>query len=602
MRDAETILNVIQDRGNRGLPLEDVYRQMFNPNLYLRAYSRIYCNHGATTPGITEETVDGMSIQKIESIIDTLRYERFCWTPVRRIYIEKKNSTKMRPLGIPTWTDKLIQEVVRSILEAYYEPQFSENSHGFRPGRGCHTALGVISRVWQGTKWFIEGDVRGCFDNINHTILMTILREQLDDNRFLRLVENLLQAGYCEEWKYHPTLSGTPQGGIVSPILANIYLDKLDKFVEQTLIPEYTRGQRRARNEEYVKLVRAAWYLRKTKRPEQAHELEKQYQQMPAMDVDDPEYRRLLYVRYADDFLLGFAGPIAEAKEIKEKLRIFLQDTLKLELSAQKTLITHAQTQAAHFLGYEIVVQHADHKHTHGKRSINGAVALRVPARFVAEKCALYMKDGKPIHRTELINDDDYTIVDLYQSEYRGYVQFYSLAQNLSWLSKVRWIMWLSLLKTLAAKHKISVATARKTYHKTVKLPLGLRQCIMVTIEREGKTPLVARFGGISLKRNPKATISDLPTTRLKPTHSELLKRLLANTCEICGSTKHIQVHHVHALKDLKVKGRKEKPLWMQIMSARKRKTLVVCKKYHDAIHQGKPLIRHILEQGTGEP
>jgi len=473
MRNADTVLNVIRDRGNRGLYLENVYRQLFNTNLYLRTYSRIYRNAGALTPGTNEETADGMSMRKIESIIETLRYERFRWTPVRRTYIAKKNSTKMRPLGIPTWTDKLVQEVIRSLLEAYYEPQFSECSHGFRPERGCHTALSTIKRTWLGTKWFIEGDIRGCFDNIDHTILRSILRESIHDNRFLRLVENLLQAGYCEEWKYYPTLSGTPQGGIVSPILANIYMDRLDKFVEQTLIPEYTRGEKRAENQDYSKLQKLAWYFKNSGQPDRAHKLKLQYQQMPSKDVHDPEYRRLSYLRYADDFLLGFAGPIAEAEEIKAKLRTFLRDTLKLELSEEKTLITHAQTQAAKFLGYEIVAQHEDTRHTEGQRSINGIVGLRVPAKFVEEKCALYMHNGKPIHRAELINDEDFTIIDLYQSEYRGYVQFYSLAHNIAWLSRLRWVMWLSLLKTLAIVfQKIDKVRRQAAKPETVRVAL----------------------------------------------------------------------------------------------------------------------------------
>lgn len=275
MRNAETVLNVIRDRGKRGLPLdEDVYRQLYNPSLYLLAYGRIYKNSGAMTRGVTEETADGMSMEKIEKIIEQLRYERYRWTPVRRIQIPKKNG-KTRPLGIPTWSDKLLQEVIRLILEAYYEPQFSDNSHGFRPKRGCHTALRVVQNVWKGTKWFIEGDIRGCFDNIDHEILMSILREKIKDNRFLRLIANLLKAGYLEQWKYEPTFSGVPQGGIVSPILSNIYLDKLDKYVEQTLIPEYTRGKERKRNAEYVRLVWHTGAHRRKGRFEEARQLKK---------------------------------------------------------------------------------------------------------------------------------------------------------------------------------------------------------------------------------------------------------------------------------------------------------------------------------------
>ena len=224
MRNAETVLGIIHERGQRGLPLEDVYRQLFNPDLFLKAYGKIYRNTGAMTPGATGETVDGMSKAKIDAIISDLRYERYQWMPARRVYIEKKNSLKKRPLGIPRWSDKLLQEVIRLILEAYYEPQFNPTSHGFRPGRGCHTALSEIYSKWVGTKWFVEGDIAQCFDSLNHTVLLTILREKIHDNRFLRLIENLLKAGYLEEWRYNPTLSGSPQGAILSPNMSEYLL------------------------------------------------------------------------------------------------------------------------------------------------------------------------------------------------------------------------------------------------------------------------------------------------------------------------------------------------------------------------------------------
>ena len=247
MQNAETVLNVIRERGERGLPLENIYRLLYNRNLYLRAYGRLYSNQGAMTKGTTAETVDGMSLAKIDRIIDALRYERFRWTPVRRVNIPKPNG-KTRALGLPTWTDKLLQEVIRMLLEAYYEPQFSDRSHGFRPGRGCHTALSEVAHNWTGVRWFIEGDIKGCFDNIDHEVMLSVLGEKLHDNRFLNRLKYLLKAGYMEDWKYGHTLSGTPQGGVVSPILSNIYLDRLDKFVENVLIPAHTRGTKRRRN------------------------------------------------------------------------------------------------------------------------------------------------------------------------------------------------------------------------------------------------------------------------------------------------------------------------------------------------------------------
>ena len=257
MRDAATVLSIIRERGKRGLPLEDIYRQLYNPELYLYAYARLYSNDGAMTQGATHETVDAMSLRKIETIIDAIRHERYRWTPVKRIYIPKKNG-KMRPLGIPSWSDKLLQEVIRLLLEAYYEPQFSEYSHGFRPERGCHTALTKIKETWTGTKWFLEGDITQCYDCIDHQVLLSLLREKLHDNRFLRLLDHLLQAGYLEDWRYHKTLSGTPQGSIVSPILSNIYLDKLDKYVETRLIPQYTREKQRRHNGPYFALMKKA--------------------------------------------------------------------------------------------------------------------------------------------------------------------------------------------------------------------------------------------------------------------------------------------------------------------------------------------------------
>ena len=250
MRTADTILNIILDRGKRKLPLDDVYRQLYNPDFSLRSYAKMYKNAGAMTPGTTGETVDGMSLGKMDRVIEAIRYARWNWPPVRRVYIDKPKGGK-RPLGIPDWSPKVVQDRVRSILEAYYEPQFSDHSHGFRPKRGCQSALTKIHHTWNGTKWFIEGDIKGCFENIDHHLLMHILRKNIHDNRFLRLIEGALKAGYCEEWTYHPSRSGTPQGGIVSPILSTIYLDQLDRFVETTLMPDYTKGDNRERNPAY---------------------------------------------------------------------------------------------------------------------------------------------------------------------------------------------------------------------------------------------------------------------------------------------------------------------------------------------------------------
>ncbi len=588
MRNAETVLGIIHERGKRGLPLEDVYRQLFNPDLFLLAYGKIYRNAGAMTPGATDETVDGMSRAKIDTIIHDLRDEKYRWMPVRRVYIEKKNSSKKRPLGIPRWSDKLLQEVIRLILEAYYEPQFSASSHGFRPQHGCHTALSEIYHKWIGTKWFIEGDIAQCFDSLEHSILLNILREKIQDNRFLRLIENLLKTGYLLEWRYNATLSGSPQGAILSPILANIYLDKFDKFVEKELIPKYNLGKRRRTNPEWQRLQQQAKRLKNKGQIDEAHTARRLMQQVPSLDPQDPNYRRLRYIRYADDWLIGFSGLRQEAEEIKREIGNFLRENLKLELSETKTLITHPRTEAARFLGYDIVVLNSDQKlDRRGHRSINGQIGLKVPTDVIKSKCARFLLHGKPIHRVELTHDSVFSIVAHYQHEFRGIVEYYRLAYNLYQLNRLKWIMERSLTQTLAHKLRVSVREIYRRYQTTLQTPDGSYIGLQVKVERsEGQKPLIANWGGISLSRNMKSVLNDSPLNIVGP-RTELERRLLANTCELCGSHEDIQVHHVRALKDLHKKGRTPPPYWVEIMATRQRKTLVVCRQCHMSIHAG---------------
>jgi group II intron reverse transcriptase/maturase len=587
MRDAATVLEIIRERGRRGLPLERVYRCLFNPGLFLLAYGKIYRNAGAMTRGATRETVDAMSLGKIEAIITALRQERYRWTPVRRTYIEKKGTTKKkRPLGLPTWSDKLLQEVLRLLLEAYYEPQFSGRSHGFRPGRGCHTALQEISHQWHGTVWFIEGDVTDCFGSLDHAILRSVLAEKIHDGRFLRLIDGLLQAGYLEDWRYHRTLSGCPQGGVVSPVLSNIYLDRLDTYIEQTLVPAHNRGARRTPSRPYMRLWQRAWRLEQRGDREAGRALRKQMKIMPSRDPNDPGYRRLRYCRYADDWLLGFTGPRQEAEQIKAGIGQFMRDELKLELSPTKTLITHGRTDAARFLGYEIVVMHADHKHDHrGHRSINAAIGLKVPADVIRAKCAPYRHRGKPVRRTERIVDTDFSIVAQFQAEFRGIAQYYKLAFNRHQLGRLKYVMERSLTKTLARKFRIRVSQVYRRYRAVLATEHGPRRGLRVTVHRDGgRAPLVAQWGGISLARDTTPTVLNDDPPRIWSKRSELVQRLLADTCELCGSGNQVEVHHIRALKDLNPTGRKRQPVWAMRMAARRRKTLLVCRVCHESI------------------
>jgi group II intron reverse transcriptase/maturase len=583
MQDAGTVLAVLRERGRKGLPCDELYRQMFNKDLYLLAYGNIYPNKGTMTPGACEETADGMSEAKIEAIIKEIRAERYRFAPARRVSIPKKNG-KLRPLGLPSWSDKLVGEVVRLLLEAYCEPQFSGRSHGFRKGRGCHTALREVQDTWTGTVWFIEGDVSNCFGGFDHEILMGILAEKIHDNRFLRLIRNMLMAGYLEDWQYHDTLSGVPQGGVVSPILSNIYLDKLDKFVERELIPQHTRGEIRRKNPEYERIRRQLRSARRDGDRAQARALARQMRCLPAKDPMDPSYRRLRYIRYADDHLLGFTGPKAEAEEIKAKLAVFLREQLALELNASKTLITHARTRAARFLGYEITVQYSSTKLTQGRRAANGKVALRVPLEVIAAKCAPYRRRGKPWHRARLQNLPDYDIVQIYGAEYRGVVNYYRLAHDVWRLGKLRWNAETSMLKTLAAKHKSTVATMAVRYKTKTITGDGPRTCFEARARREGKKDLIARFGGIPLKRDRRAVLTDPAPVPVPTSHKELIHRLRTRRCELCDHGTTVAVHHVAGLARLGKPGPGQ-PEWAALMAKMRRKTLIVCANCHDYIH-----------------
>ena len=369
MRSPEQVLKALNKHGKvSDYKFERLYRILYNVEMFYMAYQRIYAKPGNMTPGSDGKTIDQMSTQRISRIIASLKDESYKPNPARRKYIPKKNGKK-RPLGIPSFEDKLVQEVVRTILEAIYEEVFEDSSHGFRPNRSCHTALTRIQKTFKSTKWFIEGDIKGFFDNIDHNVLIGILRKRISDERFLRLIRKFLNAGYIENWEYHNTFSGTPQGGIISPILANIYLDCFDKYME-----EYTRnfnkGKERHLTKEYSRLSEQIYKLKaeieSAKDAESAKQLKDKYEKLrrerlkvTCRDYMDDTYKRLKYTRYADDFLIGVIGSKADCIKIKSDITQYMQECLHLEMSQEKTLITNAQ-KPAKFLGYEVLVRKTD--------------------------------------------------------------------------------------------------------------------------------------------------------------------------------------------------------------------------------------------------
>jgi group II intron reverse transcriptase/maturase len=582
-----------EGRGRLGLKLERVYRELYDLDRFMQAYAKLYRNNGAMTPGVTNETVDGMSVDKMKEIILSLQDGTFQWKPTKRVYIPKKNGKK-RPLGLPNWTDKLVQEVIRSILEPYFEVKFRDSSHGFRPERGCHTALADCKKKFKGANWFIEGDIKGYFDNIDHDVLLNILRESIDDERFIRLIEGMLKAGYIEAWTKHETFSGTPQGGVISPLFANIYLHKFDEFVANVLQPKFTRGKTRRTSPAYNRHTKAMLKAKEDGDAEPWHQLKLEQRSIPVAKHDDDRFRRLTYVRYADDFLLSFSGPKAEAEDIKSQIKEFLRNSLKLELSEEKTLITHA-SETARFLGYDITVMKDDGKMTatdnrfgtFRKRSINGLLKLTVPWEKIDEKCREILIDGKIRRRMDQMANEDYSIVAWYGMVFRGVAEYYCMAHDrASKLAKLKYVMQTSMLKTLAAKHKTTVNVMAKKYRVLIadRTSEGMRIAYRVKVERPGKYPLFATFGGFSLRRQDKE-INDQPT-RNRNGRTEILERLLADQCENCGSQDGCQVHHVKKISDLKAW--KDRPNWADLMIIRSRKTLVLCRKCHTDLHAGR--------------
>ena len=600
MRSPERVLNSLNEHSkDSSYKFERLYRLLFNEELFYVAYQKIASNGGSTTKGSDGRSIDGMSLARIETLIASLKDESYQPHPSRRVHIPKKNG-KTRPLGIPAFEDKLVQEVVRMILEAIYEGHFETTSHGFRPKRSCHTALLHIQKTFNGAKWFIEGDIKGFFDNIDHDVLVGILRERISDDRFIRLIRKFLKAGYVEDWTFHNTYSGTPQGGIVSPILANIYLDKLDKYVKE-YIQHFDKGTKRRPGKESNNLANERKRtVRKLKKVKDGTEkaalvarlkaIEQERAAFPNGDEMDESYRRLKYIRYADDFILGVIGSKEDALRIKEDIKSFLSASLALELSEEKTLITHTG-KSAKFLGYEITVTRDNHqrrdvrgclRRTYGKR-----VRLNVSMATLRDKLLEYgameikLRNGKevwkPKCRSGLIFNDDLEILDRYNRETVGFCNYYLIANNCVVLHNFRYIMEYSMYKTFAGKYRSTVRKINKKY----------RYNKLFTVKYEQKGAIKSRtFYKTSFKRRTTAFNGSCdiePYSIADVSRTNLTDRLKAEKCELCGATGKLIMHHVRNLKDLK-----GKESWKRLMSARKRKTIALCPSCHRLRHLGK--------------
>lgn len=597
MKPTIEILTRLQEnsKNNHDEVFTKLFRYLLRPDIYYVAFQNLYANNGAGTRGVDDDTADGFSEDKVNQIIEALENGTYEPKPVRRTYIKKKNG-KMRPLGLPAFTDKLVQDIIRMVLQAIYEPVFSDYSHGFRPGRSCHTALTQIKHEFVGARWFVEDDIKGCFDNIDHSVLITIISRKIKDVRFVNLIRLFLKAGYMEDWKYHGTYSGCPQGGILSPILANIYLNELDKFVENlkksfdsntpyTLTPEYKALQKKRANTK-KKIERRNDSEERNRLIADYIEIGKELRKTPAKLCND---KKLKYARYADDFLIAVNGSKADCEMIKAKLTEFIRNELKMELSQEKTLITHSN-EPARFLGYDVRVrrdQQVKPWKNCKQRTMNNTVELLIPLKdkvekYLFNKSAVKQRtdNGKiePVARVDLTRNTDLEIVTTYDAEIRGLCNFYFLASNYRSLNYFSYLMEYSCLKTLAWKHRCKLSKIYDKYRIGAK-----RWGIPYETKTGKKVRKLTKFNEIDGKRCDDVIPAII--TIIAKGRTTIDSRLKAYRCELCGyegKDRKYEVHHVNKVKNLK-----GKEPWEVVMIAKRRKTLVVCRDCHQKIHHG---------------
>ena len=604
MRNPTEILKILSEKSHdKSYRFQRLYRNLYNPEFYYLAYNNICTGQGNMTEGVDGQTIDGMSAERIDKLIASLRDHSYRPHPAKRVYIPKKNGKK-RPLGIQSAEDKLVQEVIRMILESIYEPTFSPNSHGFRPQRSCHTALKHIDINFKGAVWFVEGDIKACFDSFDHHVMADILRERIDDEQFIALIWKFLRAGYMEQWTYHRTYSGTPQGSGISPILANIYLDKLDSFMDEykkSFDVGSAKGRKvdsgyiRAR-EHYYKLAKTCEQLRNTLNPKERtamdRELRKARSEMlscPYYTTCNDQYKCIHYCRYADVFLISVIGSKEDARQIKEDVKIFLAEKLKLTMSEEKTKITHT-TDFARFLGYDICISRSNSvkRNEHGvmKREFSGRVMMYVPKEKWMGKLLEYhtlkiekdengKEKWKTIHRGKLINHPDIEIITKFNAEIRGLYNYYRLANNVSVLNKFAYIMEYSMYKTYACKYRSTVSKIIDRFSRD-----GV---FAVPYETKGGTKYCEFYhGGFKRVRQTLIEPDTLPEySRRYDRPGSNAARIKRGVCELCGEkTDDIRMHHVRKLKDLTGNN-----VWEEKMRKTRRKTLAVCRRCHEMIH-----------------
>ena len=575
----------------------DLYRLMYRPELYITAYEKIKSRPGNMSPSEDGETLDGFSMKTIERIISEMRTCKFQFKPSKRIEIPKASGGK-RIISIPPPRDKVVQQVILFILESIYDNSekayFLDCSHGFRHGRNPHTALKEISSKWTGTRWFIEGDVKACFDTIDRNILEKTLRIKIEDERFLNLIRKALNAGYYYFKQKYDSMIGAQQGSIISPILSNIYLDPLDQFISE-VCNRHTKGKRRKENREYAQIKYHINDLIKAghKRSDKCVKtLEKQKLSMPSVDLNDPGYTRAKYIRFCDDFLIGITGSKSQAEHIRAEVAEFMRNELSLEMNMEKSHITHAYDSHAKFLGMYISSGKARDvakrvKTTSGtfskvipRRTGQQTIYLKIPTIDILKRLADrgYCKRTdrnyyKPKHVGFLTAFSDQDIVKHYSAVWRGIKNYFSCSDYISPLNTIKYILKTSCVLTLSAKHRRS---AHETYRKH-----GHSIKISYTNPDNGKTKQT-NLDQSSNNEKKKFRINE-DVDRMKIWLNLRSRSALDQNCKICNSEEQVEMHHVRHIRKIgsTIKG------FHKVMASLNRKQIPVCKDCHGKIHKG---------------